>query len=166
VFNVFYNKKQIKKEKLGEYPEWIFDKHCVATKTQYKITDWKLLIEKICEHLTYPKTSRYDKLMFELDCLGTIQTTLRTKSNYYIVLEVKDNWVTLYQLTTGDQLKIKCRKKTLNATPIKERDVIKVIEFADENKWRKTDAGEWYQIDETEQILKSYELLVDKIKRQ
>ena len=60
---------------------------------------------------------------------------------------------TLYQLHTGNTIKIKSRKKYLEESNVGVGKIIKILEIKDEPKWRKDMMGEWYRSAETEPIL-------------
>jgi hypothetical protein len=51
---------------------------------------------------------------------------------------------------------IKVKKDQFDNNPINKGDIINTIESADEKKWKKGENEKWYQIDETEPILKKW----------
>ena len=155
LFNKFYGKKQIKKDAVGDYPAWIFEKYAEKeTEKQYKFTDTLPMLIKLCETIDYPKTTIKNRIQSELEHLGYIQMTLdNVAEEYYYVVEVRGTWLTLYQLRTGNTVKIKSRKKYLDSTDIEVGKIIKILEIKEEQKWRKDNMGEWYRSDETEPIL-------------
>ena len=161
VFNKFYDKKQIKKLSVVGYPIWIFDKYCdKSTDKQYKFTDTLPMLIELCQTIDYPKTTIKNRIQNELEHLGYIQIVLdNVADEYYYVTEIKGNWLTLYQLHTGNTIKAKSRKKYLEDTDIDIGKIIKIIEFKNENKWCKDFMGEWYKSDETEKILTRFLVL-------
>ena len=72
---------------------------------------------------------------------------------------IHSNWLILYQLHTGNTIKMKSRKKYLQDTDIEIGKIIKIIEIKDEQKWRKDSMGEWCRSDETEPILTRFLVL-------
>lgn len=161
IFNKFYGRKQIKKNSIEGYPEWVFEKHCdKSSDKMYKFSDTLPMLIELCSTVDYPKTTIKNRIQSELEHLGYIQTTLENISDeYYYVNEINGNWLTLYQLHTGNTIKIKSRKKYLQDTDIDVDKIIKIIEIKDEQKWRKDAMGEWYRSDETEPILTRFLVL-------
>lgn len=101
-----------------------------------------------------------DKIVLQHENLGYVSTAIPSLSeDYYYVLEYDKNWLTLYQLNSGDQLKIKIRKKTWNKNPINNKDFIKILKVQPEGKFRK-DGENWIQSKtEFEDILQDYTIL-------
>lgn len=161
IFNKLYGKKQIKKESVKDYPEWIFGKYCdKETDKQYKFTDTTQTIIAICNNIEYPKTTIKNRIQYELEHLNYIQMVLDNVSDeYYYVTDINGNWLTLYQLHTGNTIKIKSRKKYLQETDIESGKIIKIVEIKNEQKWRKDTMGEWCRSDETEPILTRFLVL-------
>lgn len=161
IFNKLYGKKQVKKTKL-DYPEYLYKIHCSKeTDNLYKFDDINGLIKDICSNTTFQDTSIIDNINYELECLGYIQTIVpKLKDSYNYVVNIKDNIITLYQLNSGISKKIKCRKNTIKTNPIKQGDMIKVLEIADEPRWYRDSAGDWQRnYDDLEPILKKYKIL-------
>ena len=161
IFNKLYGKKQVKKNKL-DYPEYLYKIHCSKeTDNLYKFDDINGLIKDICSNITFQDTSIIDNINYELECLGYIQTIVpKLKDSYNYVVNIKDNIITLYQLNSGISKKIKCRKNTIKTNPIKQGDMIKVLEIADEPRWYRDSAGDWQRnYDDLEPILKKYKIL-------
>lgn len=161
MFNKFYGRKQIKKNSIEGYPEWVFEKHCdKSSDKMYKFSDTLPMLIELCSTVDYPKTTIKNRIQSELEHLGYIQTTLENISDeYYYVNGINGNWLTLYQLHTGNTIKIKSRKKYLQDTDIDVNKIIKIIEIKDEQKWCKDAMGEWYRSDETEPILTRFLVL-------
>ena len=161
LFNKFYGKKQIKKDTLGEYPLWVFEKHAIKeTEKQFRFENTLPMLIELCETIDYPKTTTKNRIQSELLHLGYIQTTIENVPDvYYYVVGINGNWLSLYQLKTGESTKIKSRKKYLTDTDIEVGKIIKVIDISDEPKWRKDNMGEWYKSDETEPILTKFLVL-------
>ena len=161
IFNKFYGKKQIKKDSIAGYPNWIFDKYAdKETDKQYRFSDTLPMLIELCQTIDYPKTTIKNRIQSELNHLGYIQMTLDNVSEeYYYVIEINGNWLSLYQLHTGNLVKIKSRKKYLQETDIEVGKIIKILEIKDEPKWHKDSMGEWFKSDETEPILTRFLVL-------
>ena len=161
IYNKFYGKKQIKKDSVKGYPIWVFEKYASKeTDKQFRFEDTLPMIVELCEVIDYPKTTIRDRISSELMHLGYIQTILDNVSDeYYYVTNIDGNWLTLYQLNSGNTIKIKSRKKYLSESDISINKVIKILEISEDNRWRKNQMGEWYKSDETEPILTSFLVL-------
>lgn len=162
--------KQLSKDKIPEWlPEYLLKKHCSETAKQYKILDCVILLKEVLEVVEYPKTTLLDKLGYEQECLGYIQTTIDIGKQYYYISDIKEAMLTLYQLKTGDTLKIKCRKKTQKQDPIESGMIIKVEKIEPEPKYKlikdengkeildKNGKKQWYRDEnDLEEILQKY----------
>ena len=165
LYNKIYGKKQFKKEKLEELeiPEYIIKKYAIKeTAKMYSGVDTEALLNEMIERIEVKKTTLIDKINYQQEYLGYISEVRPSlEDDYYYVQEISGNWLTLYQLNSGDILKIKARKNALSLNPIYVKQIIKADEIREEKKWRKVD-GEWIRIDETEPILISYQALQRK----
>ena len=161
IFDKFYGKKQIKKDNIEEYPLWVFEKHATKeTDKQFRFDNTLPMLIELCQTIDYPKTTVKNRIQSELVHLGYIQTIIDSVSDeYYYVVDMNGNWLTLYQLNSGDSKKIKSRKKYLSETEINIGKFIKVLNISEEPKWRKDNMGEWYRSEETEPILTRFLVL-------
>lgn len=161
IFDSLMDKKVIKKTDLSNYPEWLIQKYCTKeTEKQYRFDDITPLVKELCKNSEYPKTTIMDRIGYQKEHLGYIQLTLPHLSDEYNYIEdIDGNWLTLYKLNSGETYKIKCKAALRKATPIKAGDIIKILETYEDKKWRKSNDGEWYQIDEYETLIKKYILL-------
>ena len=161
IFNTFYGKKQIKKDNIIGYPLWVFEKNATKeTDKQFRFDDTLPMLIELCATIDYPKTTVKNRIQSELEHLGYIQTTIEDISDeYHYVTDINGNWLTLYQLNSGDSKKIKSRKKYLLETDIGVGRIIKILDISEEPKWRKDNMGEWYRSEETEPILTKFLVL-------
>ena len=161
IFNLFYGKKQIKKGALNGLPIWVFEKHAAKeTDKQFRFENTLPMLIELCETIDYPKTTIKNRIQSEILHLGYIQTVIEDVSDeYHYVTDINGNWLTLYQLNSGDSKKIKSRKKYLSETEIAVGKIIKILDISQEPKWRKDNMGEWYRSEETEPILTRFLVL-------
>ena len=166
--------KQLSKDKIPDYiPKYILEKHCKETEKQYKILDVVTLLKEVLKVVEYPPTTLLDKLSYEQEYLGYIQTTVNVDKKYYYITDIKEAMLTLYQLSTGETLKIKCRKKTQNQNPIVVGNIIKVLKIEPEPKFKlikdengkeildKNGKKQWYRDEnDLEDILQKYSLVI------
>ena len=71
----------------------------------------------------------------------------------------KNKNITLYRLKTGESEVIKVKGRDLNKNPIEVGSIIKTLECSEEKKWGKLPDGEYYQKDDTEIILKKWNIV-------
>lgn len=136
IYNDLNSIKIIKKNKIPEYlSPYILAKFSKETEKQFKIEDSKGLLRYVLDSIEYPITTVIDKIMYEQEHLGYIQTKMNLSEDYYYITDIKDNWITLYQLCSGDNLKIKCRAKTRNSNPIFIGEIIKIKSIEPERKY-------------------------------
>ena len=165
--------KVLAKDKLSDdFKPYILNKYCKETDKQYRIQDINGLMAEILQNIVYPKTTIIDKIKYEQEYLGYIQTTVNIDKKYYYITDINEAWLTLYQLNTGETLKIKCRKKTQNQNPIVTGNIIKVLKIEPEPKFKllkdengkeildKNGKKQWYRDqDDLEDILQKYSLV-------
>lgn len=168
VFDKLYGKKQMNIEKLKEFcPEYLMAQYCDCTTKDGKLgkiarfKDTIGLIRKLCGSIDYNVTTFMDVIKYELECIGSIQTMRPTApDDIYVIQDIegsKNNILTLYHLCDGSIKHIKsraykCRKPQIGM-------FIKILNIEPENKWRKNEKDEWYQIEEKEEILKKYDVI-------
>lgn len=162
-FNLLYDRKQIDYNFIekNNIPLWIIQS-CAKTQTEkmFKNFDSIELIDKIIYELGEIKTSIVEKMKYQNDLLGYVDLVLpKTSKEYYYVSAINGSMITLYQLCSGDTLKIKIRSNTMKNSPFFENDIIKVLEINQEKKFVKNPDGTWGRKDELENILSKYLVL-------
>lgn len=164
-FNKIYGKKQFKVDQL----EVIGIPHSVICKLANKQTE-KLfkdfdsleLLEAVLKTVEFPKTTLVNKLEYEGECLGYVQTVVPNASPQYAYVQnyeckFKNPKLMLYRLCNGDLETVKVKRAKYDEKPIREGDIIKTIECSNEGKWFKDENDEWKQNKEDrETILKKW----------
>lgn len=170
IFDKIYGKKQFKIDKITEMgfsvDEFVkfSQKH---TDKIIKFEDTMPLLKHIVSTTEYPKTTKYDKLCYEWQYLGYIQTVLpKMNKDYYFVTGIKgkqSRMVTVYQIRTGQSTTYKIRKKLFDTNPIEEGQCIHIKEFTNDFKWRKVidenGKDKWEQTGEHEMLITKYSVL-------
>lgn len=170
IFDQLYGKKQFNVDKIIEmgYEVSTFAKYAVkVTDKVLKFEDTMPLLKEIIKITDYPKTTKYDKLCYEYEYLGYIQTVLpKMNKDYYFVTGIKGKEsknVTIYQISTGKSETYKIRKKLFNSYPLEPGDCIHIKEFTNDFKWRKTidenGKDKWEQTSEHEMLITKYSVL-------
>lgn len=170
IFEQIYGKKQFKIDKIAEmgFPMDEFVKFSQKhTDKVIKFEDTMPLLKHLVTITEYPKTTKYDKLCYEWQYLGYIQTVLpKMNKDYYFVTNIKgkqSKMVTIYQISTGQSLTYKIRKKLFDTNPIEEGQCIHIKEFTNDFKWRKTvdekGKDKWERTGEREMLITKYSVL-------
>lgn len=169
IFDLIYNRKQFRVEKIKKLslPMKSFER-CADSITEktIKIFDSIELIKDICSTLNYPKTTIIQKISYQQEFLGYIQTTIpNIKPSYAFVQKIdgqQTRRVSLYRLNDGSIEILKVRKKAFSNNPFNENDIIKTIDCYEEKKWKYDKENEsYYQIDEKEMILSKWSIVED-----
>lgn len=169
IFDLIYNKKQFKVEKIKELnlPMLSF-KRCANSITEKTIKGFNSveLIKDICSTLSYPKTTIIQKISYQQEFLGYIQITIPDiKPSYAFVQKIdgqQTRRVSLYRLNDGSVELLKVRGKAFSNNPFNENDIIKTIDCYEEKKWKyDKENGSYYQIDEKEMILSKWSIVED-----
>ena len=136
-------------------------KYSSQTDKLYKISDSVGLLNEIIKNYSFIKTTPLDIARFQLECLGFISVVLpRLDEKYYLLTNREKNWFTLYQLKTGDTLKIKSRSNIIESNPVEIGDLINVIEIKQEPRYYKNEKDKWCKdFDHPESILKRYSVV-------
>lgn len=166
-FNSIYNKKQFHIDKIKdlEIPKALLEKHSKKkTKKLYKDFNSLELLTDITDNYKYQTTTLREKILFELDLYGYIQTTIPSLTMDYACISKIDGkfsnkHVTLYRLKNGEAEAVKVKGKTLDNNPLEVGDVIRTVECSEEKKWGRTPEGEYYRKDEYETILKKWAMV-------
>ena len=150
------------------YDPATFAKYAIkVTDKVLKFEDTMPLIKELVATTEFPKTTKYDRLCYEFEYLGYIQTVLpKMNKEYYFVTAIKgkeSRMITVYQLKTGQSFTYKIRKKLFATNPIEPGQCIKIKEFTNDFKWKKTvdenGKDKWEQTSEREMLITSYSVL-------
>lgn len=169
IFDKFYNRKEFKKEEIltSAYDYNDFEK-CAqkSTNKMLIIEDTIPLIRNLIAKCEKPKTTTYDKIKNELECLGYLKIVLPNLSEDIYVASVikgkKSKLVTLYQLKTGSSTMAKFRKKLFDKNPFEEGQILRIKEWSNDFRWKKiiNEKGkeEWKQLEDKELLVTKYSI--------
>ena len=173
MFNRIYGRKVLKKSDVKDIPEYILSKYCKETEKQWRDFESLPLLDEIVFNLKVPKAKMSDKLKWESEMLGYVSLTVPSADEeYHYVQEINNNRVTLYCIKTGEIKTVKVRSNAYNSNPFDKGRIIKVLEIIQEKKWKllKDEYGneildssgkkQWTRIDEYEDILSSWKVLI------
>lgn len=170
LFEEFYNRKEFKKEEIliSEYDYNDFER-CSQKSTNKKLIfdNIKPLIRLLISKSDKQDTAVYDKIKYELECLGYLKITLPNLSeDIYVASAIKgkrSKLVTLYQLKTGFSTLAKFRKKLFDVNPFDEGQILRIKEWSNDFKWKKIidDNGKeiWKQLEDKELLVTKYSII-------
>lgn len=163
IFNKYYGKKQIKKDKaLEDSLDFEVIRRCSGKETQktFMELDSKLLIDELIKTLPQQKTPLKTKIAYQIECLGYIDIIDKKYAGYCVALDLNVDYspkVKLYALANGNTIPVKISKKIFTANPIKRGDIVKVEHQYKKPKMKKID-GEWTETDEKEWWISEYKV--------
>ena len=162
IANDLYERSQFSKADIpSEYLPYIM-KYSEESGKQYRKFDYDSALYDIWNDLENKDIPLYDRLQYELEYLGYIQTTVENISPQYAFVKeyeckFKNPKLTLYRLCNGDIEVVKVKRPKYDENPINQGDIIKTIECSNEGRWYKDENGDWQQDrDDKEVILKKW----------
>lgn len=162
ITNDLYERSQFSKSDVSaEYLPYVM-KYSEETEKQYRKFDYDSALYDIWNDLEDKDIPLYDRLQYELEYLGYIQTTVENISPQYAFVKefeckFKNPKLTLYRLCNGDIEIVKVKKPKYDENPINQGDIIKTIECSNEGRWFKDENDEWQQDkNDKETILKKW----------
>lgn len=160
LFTKCYGKKQIKLDKVNDLgvPIYILQRHAKKiTEKMAKDFDSLELLKDVIKHTEMPKTTIRNRIDYENEHLGYISYTMpEVDEDYYYITKksgFNNNMWDLYNLKTGNSMRIKCRAK--NCKEVVAGDIIKVTSIINDHKWKK-DGDNWVRLDDREDVLVRY----------
>lgn len=157
IYNDYYGKKQLKKDKIS-LEESLILKYGTATEKMYKIRDSIGLVQELCNQIENRTIPVKERLKAEAEYLGYIDYINTKATNYGYVLDIDTKYsprLKVYHLNTGEIAIYKLAKKDYSCNPITKGDIIK---FTSEkrNKSRLVD-GKWQKcLEEFELWISTY----------
>lgn len=165
------NIKQIRKDKLEDLgvSEYLAKKYSnKETAKLFKEIDGIGLLKELCKDLENKSMSIQKQVKFEMENLEYVEYfNHEIDYRYWIVLkittgkDVKKPKMLLRCLNNGEEkfTRIK-RGNRFIENPFREYSILKIDEFNKENKVRPDGNGNWVKIDEYEDILNEYEVMI------
>jgi DNA polymerase III alpha subunit len=150
LYDKYYGKKIIKKEKC-DLPIEIISKYAESeTEKQYRFSEDKMLemLGELCNMIPNEDLPLMSQISAQKEYLGYIDMTDPTRPNTAVVMDINTKYSTfraqLYRISDGQTISVKLKKKNYEQTPIV---VGQVINYRVESKpgWTKLDNGEWKQ---------------------
>ena len=162
LFDKYYGKKQMKKEKL--YEEGLdFDvirKYAgKETPKMFSNLDSIGLINELISTIPNEKTTLRTIIAYQIENLGYVDVVDKKYAGYCVVIDLNVDYspkLKLYALANGNTIPVKIDKKTFKNQPLRRGDIIKVTRQNKKPKMRKVD-GKWIETEEKEWWVTEYE---------
>ena len=162
LFDKYYGKKQMKKEKL--YEEGLdFDvvrKYAgKETPKMFSNLDSVGLINELISTIPNEKTTLRTIIAYQIENLGYVDVVDKKYAGYCVVTDLNVDYspkLKLYALANGNTIPVKIDKKTFKNQPLRRGDIIKVIRQNKKPKMRKVE-GKWIETEEKEWWVTEYE---------
>lgn len=169
LFQKFYGKKQISKEKiesLGLTEDLVRKYSTTETKKLYKDVDMGGIIKELTKSILNKPLGIRDQMKYELEYLEyVVYKNENISDNFYFVIGFKTYnnkstpYLTLYRIKDGEQIKTKITKASLfEEEPFALYSVLGNVEFKEVDKKRMIN-GKYVNIGETELVVKKYNVL-------
>lgn len=163
LFNQYYGKKQIRKDKALEH-KLDFDllRECSqkeTTKTFMGLNSKKLL-KIIVEKIPNTPTPLRQKVLYQLECLGYIDIVDKKYAGYCVCTDLNVEYspkLKLYALANGNTIPVKISKKIFKNNPIQRGDIVKVENQCKKPKMKKVD-GKWIETSDKEWWITEYKI--------
>ena len=106
-------------------------------------------------------TTLYDKIQYSYEVTKMVLVVDQSLSDaWYFVTEIKGTKYNLYQIATGKMVTYRIRGKLTKQIPVKETNIIQILETGQEGKWKKNADDKWIQSDtDMEDVIKSYKVI-------
>lgn len=162
LFDKYYGKKQMKKEKL--YEEGLdFDvirKYAgKETPKMFSNLDSVGLINELISTIPNEKTTLRTIIAYQIENLGYVDVVDKKYAGYCVVTDLNVDYspkLKLYALANGNTIPVKIDKKTFKNQPLRRGDIIKVTRQNKKPKMRKVE-GRWIETEEKEWWVTEYE---------
>ncbi len=163
IFDKYYGKKQIKKDKaLLDGLDFDLIKKCCEKETpkMFGGLNSLKLIKEISSGFKNLEIDLKTKIQYQLDILGYVNISDKRYSRFCVVTDLNVNYsprISLYALANGNTIPVKVSKQIYKKHPLKRGDIVKVIDQYRKPKSKKVN-GEWVQTDEKEWWVTEYKV--------
>lgn len=163
--DALYERTQFNKAQLPDGYEKIIRKYSEETDKQFRSFQYDVALAEIWHTMSDDDCPVYQKLKWELEHFGYVQTTLPALDPTYAFVQeyeckFKNPTITLYRLNDGFVERVKVKRATYDSNPFNAGDIIKTVERSDEGRWSKDEHGNWVQDrNNKEPILKKWKLV-------
>lgn len=161
LFNQYYGKKQLKKEKafeLGLDFDLVRRHAGKETPKMFSQINSIGLLNELVETIPNEETSLKARIKYQLENLGYIDIVDKQYAGYCVVTDINVDYspkLKLYALANGNTIPVKIDKRTYATKQARRGDIIHVKNQYRKNKNKKVD-GKWVETDEKEWWITDY----------
>ena len=162
LFDKYYGKKQMKKEKLYEdgLDFDVIRKYAgKETPKMFSNLDSVGLINELISTIPNEKTTLRTIIAYQIENLGYVDVVDKKYAGCCVVTDLNVDYspkLKLYALANGNTIPVKIDKKIFKNQPLRRGDIIKVIRQNKKPKMRKVE-GKWIETEEKEWWVTEYE---------
>lgn len=163
LFDKYYGKKQIKKEKafLDKIDFDVIRKYSWSeTEKMFREVDSYGLLVELAKDIQVPQSTLKQKLFYQAEMLGYINIVDKKYSGFCVVTDLDVKYspkLTLYALANGNSIPVKIQKQMFSKHPVKRGDIIKVTNQTKQKK-KKLVGGKFIDSDEMEWWVLDYKI--------
>ena len=158
LFEIFWNKKQLSKDKLqqmGIKLETVLPFVKKETAKKFTDVDMESFLKFIASNVAYKKRSLSEQILFQIEHLGYVSILGEQYSGMAAVLEVDTKYspkLKMYSLKHGTTLDCKIDKRTFNKTKLQVGDLVRVKGTKRKPKSKRIADGVWESISGTNEL--------------
>lgn len=147
LYDTYYGKKIIKKDKCN-LPVELIERHMdSSTEKQYRFTPEGMgrLLAELCEQIPDVDIPLQTRLKSEFEFLGYVSYCDPSRVNTAVVMDVNCKYtpkITLYRLDTGTTITAKLKKKSYESNPLPTGAIIN-FQLDTKHGWRKDENDQW-----------------------
>lgn len=163
LFDKYYGKKQMKKEKIFEDGLDFDIVRKYASKETPKMfsgLDSVGMVSELISTIPNEKTSLKAIIAYQLENLGYVDVVDKKYAGYCVVIDLNVDYspkLKLYALANGNTIPVKIEKKIFANQQLRRGDIVKVENQYRKNKMKKVD-GKWIESDEKEWWVNEYKI--------
>ena len=163
LFDKYYGKKQMKKEKIFEdgLDYDIVRKYASKeTPKMFSGLDSVGMVSELISAIPNEKTSLKTIIAYQLENLGYVDVVDKKYAGYCVVTDLNVDYspkLKLYALANGNTIPVKIEKKIFANQQLRRGDIVKVENQYRKNKMKKVD-GKWIESDEKEWWVNEYKI--------
>lgn len=163
LFEKYYGKKQMKKEKALEYGvNFELLRRCSEKETPKTFMGLNSaeLLNSLLKEIPNQETDLKTKIAYQIENLGYVDVVDKKLSGYCVAIDLNVDYspkLKLYALANGNTIPVKISKKLFKQNPIRRGDIVKVTNQYKKPKMKKID-GEWRETDEQEWWISEYQI--------
>lgn len=161
LFDKYYGKKQIKKDKVYEEKlDYDVVRKYAGKETPKMFSDLNSigLINELISNIPNEKTDLRTIIAYQLENLGYVDVVDKKYAGYCVVIDINVDYspkLKLYALANGNTIPVKINKKIFKDKQVKRGDIIKVLNQYKQPK-KKMINGEWIDTGEKEWWISDY----------